>query len=439
MDRDGTEDGYELELTRAVADAVDVPVIASGGAGTLDHLVEAVNEGGADAVLCASIFHYGQHTRARGQGAHARGRHPGAALTRADAARHTDLRERIRRLPGMDRLLPALEGLPPTYLVGGAVRDLLRGRGRRRPRPRRGGRRPLGRRARWPSASAARRASTSASAPRPCAPASSASTSPPRAPRPTTSPARCRAWRPPRSPRTCGRRDFTVNAMAVAPAGRRPRPPVRPARRARATSRRAWCAILHPGSFLDDPTRLLRAVRYETRLGFRMDEDTERAARAAVAEDAMSTVSGARVRRRADGPARRARGARGGRAPARPRSRPRAAPGARPGPGAGRLRVARRGGDRRRPRPRLAGGAVRGRAGGAATVAGGPPARRAARATRSRARRACAPRAGGGAARRASACPRSCATCSAASRPRRWRWRWRWARRPSRSCAGRPT
>ena len=62
MDRDGTEDGYELELTRAVADAVDVPVIASGGAGTLEHLVDAVAEGGADAVLCASIFHYGQHT-----------------------------------------------------------------------------------------------------------------------------------------------------------------------------------------------------------------------------------------------------------------------------------------------------------------------------------------------------------------------------------------
>jgi cyclase len=62
MDRDGTEDGYELGLTRAVVDAVDVPVIASGGAGTLDHLVEAVAEGGADAVLCASIFHYGRHS-----------------------------------------------------------------------------------------------------------------------------------------------------------------------------------------------------------------------------------------------------------------------------------------------------------------------------------------------------------------------------------------
>jgi len=62
MDRDGTEDGYDLELTRAVADAVSVPVIASGGAGTLAHLSEAITDGGADAVLCASIFHYGAHT-----------------------------------------------------------------------------------------------------------------------------------------------------------------------------------------------------------------------------------------------------------------------------------------------------------------------------------------------------------------------------------------
>jgi imidazole glycerol-phosphate synthase subunit HisF len=62
MDRDGTTDGYDLELTRAVAEAVSVPVIASGGAGELDHLVEAVTAGHADAVLCASIFHYGAHT-----------------------------------------------------------------------------------------------------------------------------------------------------------------------------------------------------------------------------------------------------------------------------------------------------------------------------------------------------------------------------------------
>src|SRR5207249_3457286 len=62
MDRDGTEDGYDLELTRAVSDAVDVPVIASGGAGEPGHLVDAVERAGADAVLCASIFHYGSYT-----------------------------------------------------------------------------------------------------------------------------------------------------------------------------------------------------------------------------------------------------------------------------------------------------------------------------------------------------------------------------------------
>jgi cyclase len=62
MDRDGTTDGYDLELTRAVAEAVAVPVIASGGAGELRHLEQGILEGGADAVLCASIFHYGTHT-----------------------------------------------------------------------------------------------------------------------------------------------------------------------------------------------------------------------------------------------------------------------------------------------------------------------------------------------------------------------------------------
>ena len=62
MDRDGTKDGYDLELTRAVGEAVNVPVIASGGAGTLEHLVEVILEGKADAVLAASIFHYGEYT-----------------------------------------------------------------------------------------------------------------------------------------------------------------------------------------------------------------------------------------------------------------------------------------------------------------------------------------------------------------------------------------
>ncbi|MCK0512020.1 imidazole glycerol phosphate synthase subunit HisF [Aromatoleum buckelii] len=62
MDRDGTKIGFDLGLTRAVADAVPIPVIASGGVGTLEHLAEGVSEGRADAVLAASIFHFGQHT-----------------------------------------------------------------------------------------------------------------------------------------------------------------------------------------------------------------------------------------------------------------------------------------------------------------------------------------------------------------------------------------
>ena len=62
MDRDGTKLGYDLPLTRAIADAVSVPVIASGGVGTLDHLVQGVAEGHANALLAASIFHFGQHS-----------------------------------------------------------------------------------------------------------------------------------------------------------------------------------------------------------------------------------------------------------------------------------------------------------------------------------------------------------------------------------------
>lgn len=62
MDRDGTEDGYDLELTRTISETVGIPVIASGGAGRLEHLVEAVEAGRADAVLCASIFHYGKYS-----------------------------------------------------------------------------------------------------------------------------------------------------------------------------------------------------------------------------------------------------------------------------------------------------------------------------------------------------------------------------------------
>ena len=69
MDRDGTRLGYDLPLTRAIADAVSVPVIASGGVGTLDHLVEGVAEGHANALLAASIFHFGQHSIAEAKAA----------------------------------------------------------------------------------------------------------------------------------------------------------------------------------------------------------------------------------------------------------------------------------------------------------------------------------------------------------------------------------
>ena len=62
MDRDGTREGYNLPLTRAIADAVTIPVIASGGVGELDHLVEGIREGHAAAVLAASIFHFGHYT-----------------------------------------------------------------------------------------------------------------------------------------------------------------------------------------------------------------------------------------------------------------------------------------------------------------------------------------------------------------------------------------
>ncbi len=65
MDRDGTRAGFDLDLTRAVSDALTVPVIASGGVGNLDHLADGIQQGGADAVLAASIFHYGEYTVAQ--------------------------------------------------------------------------------------------------------------------------------------------------------------------------------------------------------------------------------------------------------------------------------------------------------------------------------------------------------------------------------------
>ena len=206
----------------------------------------------------------------------------------------SDLRERIRRLPGMERLLPALEGLPPAYLVGGAVRDLLRGADAvdldlavegdarsvaRALADRLGG----GAREHERFGTATVRAEGLAF---------------------DLATTRTETYDEPGAlPRVSAasldedlrRRDFTINAMAVALAGDDLGHLYDP-HGGLADLDAGVVRILHPGSFLDDPTRLLRAVRYETRLGLRMDDDTERAARAALAEDAMSTVSGARVR-----------------------------------------------------------------------------------------------------------------------------------------------
>ena len=88
MDRDGTKSGFDLELTRAVADAVPVPVIASGGVGTLDHLVEGIREGHASAVLAASIFHFGTYTVGQAKAALAKAGIPVRLSGRTEAAVH---------------------------------------------------------------------------------------------------------------------------------------------------------------------------------------------------------------------------------------------------------------------------------------------------------------------------------------------------------------
>ena len=194
----------------------------------------------------------------------------------------------------MDRLLPALDGLPPTYLVGGAVRDLLRGaaavdldlavEGDARSVARTLAERLGG------SAREHERFGTATVRAGPLA-FDFATT-------------RTETYDEPGAlPRVeaagladdLKRRDFTVNALAVALVGDDLGHLYDP-HGGLADLDAGVVRILHAGSFLDDPTRLLRAVRYETRLGFQMDEDTERAARAALAEDALSTVSGKRVR-----------------------------------------------------------------------------------------------------------------------------------------------
>jgi tRNA nucleotidyltransferase (CCA-adding enzyme) len=210
-------------------------------------------------------------------------------------ARHeVDLRERVRRLPGMERLLPALDGLPPTYLVGGAVRDLLRGaeavdldlavEGDARSVARALADR-LGGVAREHErfGTAAVRAGDLKF---------------------DLATTRSEIYDEPGAlPRVekasldedLRRRDFAINAMAVGLTGDDLGHLYDPCG-GLADLKRGLVRVLHDGSFIDDPTRLLRAVRYEVRLGFRMDRRTEDLARSAAAAGALRTVSGARVR-----------------------------------------------------------------------------------------------------------------------------------------------
>ncbi|HZN88219.1 MAG TPA: hypothetical protein VFB44_04545 [Thermoleophilaceae bacterium] len=208
------------------------------------------------------------------------------------AAEH--LRERVRRLPGMGRLLPALEGLPPAYLVGGAVRDLLRGadgvdidvavEGDARSVARALADRLGG------SAREHERFGTAKVLADELA-LDLATTRRETYPEPGALPEVSAA--PLRDDLT--RRDFGVNAMALGITGDDLGHLYDPCGGV-ADLETGTVRVLHDRSFLDDPTRLLRAVRYETRLGFRLDPDTERLAREAVAASALRTVSGARVR-----------------------------------------------------------------------------------------------------------------------------------------------
>ena len=205
-----------------------------------------------------------------------------------------DIRERVRRVPGMERLLPTLEGLPPAYLVGGAVRDLVRGEdpkdvdiaveGDARSAARAVAER-LGSDAREYERFGTATVETPDSTYNFATTRQESYDEPGALPRVT----------PASLAEDLGRRDFAINAMAVGLSGDDLGHLYDPFGGV-ADMDAGLVRVLHERSFLDDPTRLLRALRYATRLGFTLDPETERLAREAVAADALSTVSGARIR-----------------------------------------------------------------------------------------------------------------------------------------------
>jgi tRNA nucleotidyltransferase (CCA-adding enzyme) len=207
----------------------------------------------------------------------------------------SQMRERLRRLPGMERLLPALDGLPPAYLVGGAVRDLLLGghpvdidiaiEGDARSVARTLADR-LGGSAREYERFGTAEIDVKGQTLHLASTRDEAYDAPGELPRVTQTSSLSDDLR---------RRDFTVNAMAIGLTGDDLGHVYDPHGGLGDLDARL-IRVMHDRSFLDDPTRLLRAVRYATRLGFTLEPETERLAREAVAADALSTVSGARVR-----------------------------------------------------------------------------------------------------------------------------------------------
>ncbi|HEX2232273.1 MAG TPA: hypothetical protein VHG69_02795 [Thermoleophilaceae bacterium] len=205
-----------------------------------------------------------------------------------------DLRERVRRVPGMDRIVPALEGLPATYLVGGAVRDLLRGAtavdldlavegdarsAARALADRLGGQAREHERFGTATVRAGDLAFDLATTRRET----------------YEQPGALPRVEPASLDEDLARRDFAFNAMAVGLTGDDLGHLYDP-QGGLADLETGSVRVLHDRSFIDDPTRLLRALRYEARLGFAMHPDTERLARTAVDAGALGTVSGARVR-----------------------------------------------------------------------------------------------------------------------------------------------
>jgi tRNA nucleotidyltransferase (CCA-adding enzyme) len=206
---------------------------------------------------------------------------------------HGDLRERIPRLPGMARLLPALVGLPRTFLVGGAVRDLIRGAdGVDLDLAVEGSARSVARALADRLGGQARDHERFGTATVKADGLSFdlAGTRRERYERPGALP----TVEPAPLAEDLGRRDFSINAMAVGLTGDDLGHVYDP-HGGLQDLEAGVVRILHDGSFIDDPTRLLRALRYEARLGFAMDGDTEKRAREAIAAGAPSTVSGVRI------------------------------------------------------------------------------------------------------------------------------------------------